>query len=141
MVYKFFDKKTGSRVSVNEQLAEELHKPVIKQFKGRKAYARFKDNIWAADLAKMGSLSSKNKNVKYLLCVVYVFTKYAWVKPLKDVKGKRVLNAFIKIVNESNRKPNKLWVAQGRKFYNKLMQEWLDSNNILMYSTHMKASQ
>ena len=89
----------------------------------------------------MGSLSSKNKNVKYLLCVVYVFTKYTWVKPLKDVKGKTVLNAFIKIANESNRKPNKLWVAQGRKFYNKLMQEWLDSNNILMYSTHMKASQ
>ena len=84
----------------------------------------------------MGSLSSNNKNVKYLLCVVDVFTKYAWAKPLKDKKGKTVLNAFIKIVNESNCKPNKLWVDQGREFYNKLMQEWLDNNNILMYSTH-----
>ena len=66
-------------VSVNEQLAEELHKPVTKKFKRRKVYARFKDNIWAADLAEMESLSSKNKNVKYLLCVIDVFTKYAWL--------------------------------------------------------------
>ena len=65
MVYKFFDKKSGSGVSVNEQQGEELHKPVIKKFK-RKVYARFKNNIWAADLAEMGSLSSKNKNVNYL---------------------------------------------------------------------------
>ena len=84
----------------------------------------------------MESLSSKNKNVKYLLCVIDVFTKYAWVKPLKDKKGKTVLNAFMEIVNESNRKPNKLWVDQGREFYNKLMQEWLHNNDILMYSTH-----
>ena len=62
----------------------------------------------------MESLYSKNKNVKYLLCVIDNFTKYAWVKPLKDKKGKTVLNTFIKIVNESNRKPNKLWVDQGR---------------------------
>ena len=131
MAYKFFHKKTGSGISVNEQLAEELHKPVIKKFKKRKVYTRFKDNIWASDLAEMGLLSSKNN--KYSLCVIDVFTKYAWVKPLKDKKGKTVLNIFIKIVNESNRKPNKLWVDQGTEFYNKLMQEWLDNNDILMY--------
>ena len=62
----FFGKKTGSGISVNEQLADELHKPVIKKFKRRKAYARLKDNIWVADLAEMESLSSKNKIVKYL---------------------------------------------------------------------------
>ena len=45
MVYKFFDRKTGSGISVNEQLAEELHKPIIKKIKRRKVYARFKDNI------------------------------------------------------------------------------------------------
>ena len=56
---------------------------------------RFKENIWAADLAEMESLSFKNANVKYLLCVIDVFTKYAWVKPLKDKKGKTVVNAFI----------------------------------------------
>ena len=80
----------------------------------------------------MGSLSSKNKNVKYLLCVKDVFTKYSWVKTLKNKKDKTVLNAFIEIVNESNRKPNKLWVDQGREFYNKRMEEWLDNNDFLM---------
>ena len=83
MVYNFFDKKTGQGMSVNEELAKELHKPVIKKIKRRKVYARFKDNVWAADLAETSSLSSKNRNVKYLLCVINVFTKYGWVKPLK----------------------------------------------------------
>ena len=72
MVYKLFDKKTWSEMNVTEQLAEELHKPVIKKLKRRKAYARFKENIWTIDLAEMESLSSKNKNVKYLLCVIDV---------------------------------------------------------------------
>ena len=117
MVYKFFDKQTGSRISVNKHLAKKLHKQVIKKFKRRKVYARFNPNIWEADLAEMESLSSKYKSVKYLLCVIDVFSKYAWVKPLQDKNGKIVLNAFIKIVNESNRKPDKLWVGQGREFY------------------------
>ena len=86
--------------------------------------------ILPTGLAVIESLSSKNKNVKYLLCVKNDFIKYAWVKPLKDKKGKTVLNAFIQIVNESNRKPNKLWVDQEREFYNKPMQEWLANNDI-----------
>ena len=68
------------------------------------------------------------------------FTKYAWVKPLNDKKDETVLNVFIKIVNESNCKPNKLWVDQENIIYSKLIQEWLDSNNnILMYSTLIEA--
>ena len=66
----------------------------------------------AADLAEIES--SKNKNVKYLLRAIDVFAKYAWIKSLKDKKGKTVLHTFIEIVNESNRKPNKLWVDQER---------------------------
>ena len=99
MVYKIFDKKSGSGASVNEQLTEQLHKPVTKTFKRRNVYTRLKDNIWAADLAEVELLSSKNKIIKCLLCVIDVFTKYAWVKPLKDKKGKTVLNAFMEIVN------------------------------------------
>ena len=86
MVYKCFNKKTVSGASVNEHLAEELHKPVTKKFKRRKVYARFKDNIWVSDLAEIGSLSYKNKSVKYLLCAIDVFTKYAFFKPLKNEK-------------------------------------------------------
>ena len=81
-IVNMIDRKENQQV----WLYKELHNPVIKKFKRRKVYARFKDNIWAADLAEMGSLSSKNKNVKYLLCAIDVFTKCAWVKPLKDNK-------------------------------------------------------
>ena len=94
MVYKLFDRKTGLGISVNEQLNEELHKPIIKKLNRRKVYARFKHNIWAADLAEIESFSSKNKKVKYLLRLIDVFNKYAWVQLLKDRKGKTDLNAF-----------------------------------------------
>ena len=77
-------------MSVNEQLDRELHKPVIKKFE-KKVYAKFKDSIWAADLAEMKSFSSKNKSVEYSLCVIDIFTKYAWVKPLKDKNEKQLL--------------------------------------------------
>ena len=73
MACNFFDKKARSGASVNEQLAEELHKSVTKKFKRKEVYARFEYNIWAAYLAEMESLSLKNKNVKYLLCVIDVF--------------------------------------------------------------------
>ena len=98
MIYKFFDRKIRSGLNVNEYLPEELYKPVIKKFKKpRKVCARFEDNIWTVDFAKMGSLSSKNKNVKYWSCFIDVFTKYEWVKPSKDKKGKTVLDAIIEI--------------------------------------------
>ena len=62
-------------MSVDEQLAKELHKPVFKNSKKRKIYPRFKDNIWAADLAEIGSLSLKNKNVTYFYYVLqYMFS-------------------------------------------------------------------
>ena len=75
MVYKFFDKKTKSEIGVNEQPAEELHKPVTKKIKSRKICVRFKDNFWAAYLAEMESLPPKYKNVRYLLFVVDVSIK------------------------------------------------------------------
>ena len=71
MVYKCFDKKSsGSGISneSNCQLANKLHKPIIRKFKKRKVYSSFKDNIWGADLADMQSLSKYNKGIKYLLC-------------------------------------------------------------------------
>ena len=69
----------------------------------------------------MGSLSYYNRGIKYLLCVIDIFTKYAWVKALKGKKAKTILHGFIEIVKESKRRPNKLWVDQGRKFYNSLI--------------------
>ena len=124
-MYKFIDKKVGSSINVNELLAQELHKPLIKKFKRIKVYSRFKDNIWAADLAEMGSLFTFNSGVQYLLCIIDVFTKYPWVKILTNEKVETVLDDFIGIVNEAKLKPDKLWVDQGREFYNNLMQKWL----------------
>ena len=90
MVYKFFDKKSsGSGIinGLNYQLANELHKPIIKKFKKRKVYSSFRDNIWGVDLADMQSLSRYNKEVKYLLCAINLFSKYAWVIPSKEKRN------------------------------------------------------
>ena len=119
----------------NEKLAEELHKPIIKKFKKRKLYSAFKDNIWGADLADMHLISKFNKGFRFLLCVINIFSKYAWVVPLKDKKGVSIVNAFQKIVDDSKRKPSKIWVDKGSEFYNRLMKLWLQKNDIAMYST------
>ena len=90
----------------------------------------------AADLAEIGSLPSKNRGVKDLLFVIDILTKYARIKPLKNTKGKTVLNDFIEIVNKSKRKPNKLLADEGKQLYNNRMHNWLDDNDISMYSIH-----
>ena len=90
MAYKFFDKKSSGSVVANEpnyQLANEIHKPIIKKFKKRKVYSSFRDNIWGVDLADMQSLSKFNKGIKYLLCTIDIFSKYVWVISLKDKTG------------------------------------------------------
>ena len=68
----------------------------------------------------MQSLSRKNKGIKYLLCAIDLCSKYAFVIPLTDKKGVSIVNAFNKIIKQSNRKPNKIWVDQGGEFYNVL---------------------
>ena len=142
MVYKFFDKKTkGSGVTLasksipqNEQLAEEFHKTIIRKFKRPEVYSAFKDNIWAAHLADMQLISKFNE--EFRLSVIDIYSKYAWVVPLKDKKGVSIVNAFQSILNKSNRKPNKIWVDKGSEFYNRSMKSWLENNDIEMYSTH-----
>ena len=99
-------------------------------------YSSFKDNIWGVDLADMQLISNYNKGIKYLLFVTDLFNKYAWVVPLKDKKGLRIINAFHKIFNSSKRKLNKIWVDQGSEFYNNLFKKWLKDNDIEMYSTY-----
>ena len=93
-------------------------------------------NIWGVDLADIQSLSRKNKGIKYLLCAIDLYSKYAFVIPLKDKKGISIVNAFDKIIKQSNRKPNKIWVDQGGEFYNNVFEKWLSDNDINMYSTY-----
>ena len=80
-------------------------------------YFSFRDNIWDADLADMQLLSKFNKRSRFLLCVIDIFSKYTWVIPLKDKKSISIANGFQKILNNSKRKPNKIWVDRGSEFY------------------------
>ena len=148
IVYKFFDKKSmakssslarmgsGTAKASSSILADELHKPIIRKFNKKKVYSQFKDNIWRVDLADMQSLSRKNKGIKYLLYAIDLYSKYAFVIPLKVKKGISIVNAFNKIIKQSNRKPNKIWVDQGGEFYNNVFEKWLSDNDINMYSTY-----
>ena len=121
MVYRFFDKKSGiagggiannnninnnttnnnNDIKQNYELANEVHKPIIKKFKKRKVYSGFRDNIWGADLADMQLISNFNQGFRFLLCVIDFFSKYAWVVPWKDKNGASSVNAFQKILDKS----------------------------------------
>ena len=101
MVYKFFDKKSkGSGINIevkhNEQIVKELQKPIIRNFKKRTIYSEFRDDIWGADLADMQLISKFNKGFRFLLCVIDIFNKYAWVVPFKDKKVLQLLMLFKK---------------------------------------------
>ena len=159
MVYKFFDKKSASlsnksvsgsgidnnnnnnnnnnnEIKQNLQLAKELRKPIIRKFKKRKIYSGFRDNIWGADLADMQLINKSNKGFRFSLCVIDTFSKYARVIPLKDNKEVSIVNAFQKILDISQQKPNKILVDKGSEFYNNSFKKWLKDNDIEMYSIH-----
>ena len=84
----------------------------------------------------MQLLSKYNKGIRFLLCAIDIFSKYAWVVPLKDKKGRSIVKTFQIILKQSNRKPNKRWVDKGSEFYNGYIKKRLRDNNIVMYSTH-----
>ena len=127
---------TNKSIPQNEQLAEELHKPIIRKFKKEYVYSVFRDNIWGVDLAVMQLISTFSKGFRFLLFVIDIFSKYAWVILLKDKKGISIVNAFQKILKQSSRKPQKIWVDKGSEFYNNSFKKWLQDNDIAMYSTH-----
>ena len=83
----------------------------------------------------MQLFSKYNKGIKYLLCVIDLFSKYIWIVSLKKTKGISIVNAFQIILNNSKRKPNKIWVDQGIEFHNNSFKKWLKNNDISMYST------
>ena len=86
--------------------------------------------------ANMQLISKFNKEIRFLLCVIDIFSKYTPVIPLKDEKDITITNAFQKILGESNHQPNKIWLDKGSEFYNRSMKSWLQENDIETYSTH-----
>ena len=92
------------------------------------------DDTWAADLVEMGSLSEWNEGIRYLLMVIDVFSKYGWIRTLKNKRGDTVANAFVSIFNEG-RTPKKLWIDKGREFWNKNVEEVMKKFGVERYST------
>ena len=117
-----------------QQLAEELHKPIIRKFAKRKVVVKGVDEIWAADLVEMQRFSAWNKGIKYLLMMIDVFSKFGWIEPLQNKKGETVAAAFEKIF-KSGREPRLLWTDKGKEFYNKNVNQLLAKKNIKLYST------
>ena len=121
------------------QLASELHKPIRRKFEKRRVIITGKnsnspvDNTWTADLVDMQPYSRWNRGYKYLLTVLDVFSKYAWVVPIKDKKGETITKAFKVIVGK--RKPVYLWTDKGTEFYNSDFKKYLKENGITLYST------
>ena len=86
-------------------------------------------------------MSQFNKGFRFLLCVIDIFSKYAWVVPLKDKKGVSIVNAFQSILIEKNPIENRtkqIWVDKGSEFYNNPFRKWLQDNDTVMYSAHNK---
>ena len=92
----------------------------------------------------MQLISKYNIGIHFVLCVIDIYSKYAWVVALKDKKGITITKAFQKVLDESNRlggksegcKPSEIWVEKGSEFYNRSMKSWLQNNDIDLYSTH-----
>lgn len=117
-------------MSWSDQLATELHKPVIRKFPRRRIYVPHIDHTWAADLVDMREFSKWNKGIKYILTVIDIFSRFGWMVPLKDKSGKATAEALKHIISTSKRKPKLLWVDKGKEFYNKDVKALVD-----IYST------
>ena len=118
----------------NKILSEELHKAKRKNYPRRRIIVNNINEIFAADLVEMQKFAKLNKGYRYLLTCIDIFSKFAWVIPLKDKKGITIKNALEKIFNK--RKSKFLWTDNGKEFYNKQVQDLLNENNIKLYSTN-----
>ena len=119
MVYKCFDKKSsgnGINLCQINNLQMDSTNQLLDKFKRSKVYSSFKGNTWGADY---------NKGIRFALCVIDIFSKYAWVIPLKDKKRITIANVFQKKLNDSKRKLSKICVDKGKEFYNRSMKSWL----------------
>ena len=136
MIYTCFDKKDYETVS-NQELADELQKPIIRKFDKQKVHSSFTDNVWGADLIDMQLISNSKIMEFAFYCVLLIFSVNAhelfrW----KTKKVLQLLRIFKKISDESNRKPNKIYVDKGSEFYNRSIKSWFQDNDLEMCSTY-----
>ena len=121
---------------LSEQGSYTLHKPARRNFVRNKTRVSGIDVQWQADLADMQGLSRLNKGVRYLLTVIDVLSKYAWVIPVKDKSAKEMLEAFRKLLFQAApRKPSRLQTDRGKEFLNKPVKDYLYQNGIELFQT------
>lgn len=118
------------------EFASEIHHRVVRKFPRRKVIVHRLDEVWGMDLASMESIASHNNEYKFILCIIDVFSKYAWCVPLKNKNATTVLDAVKEVITKSGRSPEKIWVDKGSEFYNKSFKDWAESNDIIIYSTY-----
>ena len=118
-----------------KQLRVELHKPARKKYPRRKVYVPLKDHTWALDLVDMRSFSTKNRGYKWIINIIDVWSRYAWSVPMKSKNAADTLQAVREVIDSSGRKPEFIWVDEGKEFYNSQMTEYIDTNDIKRYST------
>ena len=141
LVINFFIKKSlGSGIKnenmSDQKLTEELHKQIIRLLKKRKVHSSIIDSIWVADLAEMQLINKVNKEIRFLLCVYDIFSKYTWVISWKEKKGITIISAFQKILDQPNGRTKKTWVKKGSEFYNRSYKSWRGKTNLEMCSTN-----
>ena len=119
---------------MQQQLADELHKPIKRNFTRRCVITNGFDKIWCSDLVQIQQFSKWNRGYRFLLMVLDLLSKYGWIVPLQDKKGETVTEAFKTIFIEG-RKPQYLCTDKGKVYYNKNMKELLEKNNITLNST------
>ena len=111
-----------------------LHKPARRNFKRNRVIVRGIDEQWQMDLADMQSLKDYNDSYRYLLVCTDVFSKYAWIIPVKSKTGPALVEAF-KVILSSGRKPHKIMTDQGTEFFNKSFQTLLKNEDIELFNT------
>ena len=126
--------KSGAGIKWTNEIANELHKPVRRNFPKRFVFVRNVDDIWGSDLIELQKLSKENSGNRYILTVLDVFSKYGYAVPLKTKTGKEVANALQSIFKKET--PKKLWVDRGKEYYNQEVLKLLKENDIEIYSTH-----
>ena len=112
--------------------AKEIHKTAQKNFKRRSVYAYYINDLWSADLVDVSNISEDNDNVKFLLNIIDVYSRYSWSIPLKNKSSKSVLEAF-KCIKTT---PKNLWTHEGKEFFNKDFLKYCKDNNINLYHTY-----
>lgn len=129
---------TFSMTNVKKQIVDEIYKPLRKRFKRRSTVQKGRNDTWQADLTILDSISKYNQGYKYLLCVIDIFTKFAYIKPLKTKTGREVSEALEEIFIESKVSPKNLHTDQGTEFFNPQVKKLLERYDVNLYHTHTK---